>query len=185
MLPLLRKKAQSIFNINNTYLNDSVLFKTIVSNGSCIMNKILKNKENLCMIDITPMDIGIMGIDGKIINIIPKNSKIPITKEHVFMTSHDGQKNIIIDICEMDNIAYSYYITGIPQLKKGSILIKILFKIDSDGLFYISINGINNNNFEVTKQSIDLNKNIQLIPKYKINKMLKNYKTIINAKNKT
>lgn len=179
LLPLLRNKAQSIFNINNTFLNDSVLFKSIVANGSCIMNKILQNKEDLCMIDITPMDIGLMSSNNNIINIIPKNSKIPTKKEYIFTTSYDGQKTITFEICEMKNIAYSYYITGIPPLKKGSILIKIMFKIDNNGLLDININGITNGeNLEMSKRDFNLKKDIKLIPKYKMKEILKKiYKT--------
>ena len=117
------------------------------------MNKILQNKEDLCMIDITPMDIGLMSSNNNIINIIPKNSKIPTKKEYIFTTSYDGQKTITFEICEMKNIAYSYYITGIPSLKKGSILIKIMFKIDNNGLLDININGITNGeNLEMSKR---------------------------------
>lgn len=179
LLPLLRSKAQSIFNINNSFLNDRVLFKSIVANGSCIMNKILQNKEDLCMLDITPMDIGLMSSNNNIINIIPKNSKIPTKKEYIFTTSYDGQKSITFEICEMENIAYSYYITGIPPFKKGSILIKIMFKIDNNGLLDININGITNGeNLEMSKRDFNLNQNIKLIPKYKMKEILKKiYKT--------
>ena len=177
LIPLIRNKAKSIFkiiNINENFLENDFLFKTIVSNGSCIMHKIINNKEDLCMIDITPMDIGLMSIDNKIINIIPKNSKIPTKKEYIFSTSFDGQTSIDFDICEMNNIAYSYYIKGIPPLRKGSVLIKILFQIDNNGLLNININGImNGENMELSKKDFNLKKNIKLIPKYKINEILK------------
>ena len=177
LIPLIRSKAKSIFNIiniNENFLENDFLFKTIVSNGSCIMHKIIDNKEDLCMIDITPMDIGLMSIDNKIINIIPKNSKIPIKKEYVFSTSFDGQTSIDFDICEMENISYSYYIKGIPPLRKGSVLIKILFQIDNNGLLNININGVmNGENMELSKKDFNLKKNIKLIPKYKINEILK------------
>jgi molecular chaperone DnaK (HSP70) len=177
LIPLIRNKAKSIFkiiNINENFLENDFLFKTIVSNGSCIMHKIINNKEDLCMIDITPMDIGLMSIDNKIINIIPKNSKIPTKKEYIFSTSFDGQTSIDFDICEMNNIAYSYYIKGIPPLRKGSVLIKILFQIDNNGLLNININGVmNGENMELSKKDFNLKKNIKLIPKYKINEILK------------
>lgn len=179
LLPLLRNKAKSIFNINENFLNDKILFKSIVSNGSSIMNKILMNKEEFYMIDITPMDIGLMSLNNEIINIIPKNSKIPIKKEYIFTTSYDGQTSITFEICEMKNVSYSYYITNIPPLKKGSILIKILFKIDTNGLLNITIDGVENTqNLEMINKKIDLKKNIKLIPKYKIKELLKKiYKT--------
>ena len=153
---------------------EPLLYKTIVSNGACIMHKIIKNNENFCMIDIVPMDIGIMSIENKIITIIPKNSKIPIQKEFTFTTSHDSQKMINFEICENNKTIYSYYIMGLPSLKKGSLLIKILFKIDNNGLLNLTIDGVKNTqNGEHSKLDFNFHKNIKLIPKYKMKNLLK------------
>ena len=174
LIELIRKKAQAICNINNNILVEPLLYKTIVSCGACMMHRIIKNKEDFCMIDIVPMDIGIMGIENNIINLIPKNSKIPIQKEFTFTTSHDSQKVIDFEICENTKTIYSYYITGLPPLKRGAIIIKILFKIDNNGLLVLTIDGENNTqNGEHSKYDFNFHKNIKLIPKYKINNLLK------------
>ena len=174
LIELIRKKAQSICKINNNILVEPLLYKTIVSCGSCIMHRIIKNKEDFCMIDIVPMDIGLMTIDKNIINIIPKNSKIPIQKEFTFTTSHDSQKVIDFEICENNKTIYTYYITGLPALKRGAILIKILFKIDNNGLLNLTIDGIKNTqNGEHSKLDFNFHKNLKLIPKYKMNILLK------------
>ena len=195
LIELIRTKAHSICKINNNILfepNDFVmsqsdvikddkpkafeplLYKTIVSCGSCIMHRIIKNKEDFCMIDIVPMDIGLMTIGNNIINIIPKNSKIPIQKEFTFTTSHDSQKIIDFEICENSKTIYTYYITGLPALKRGAVLIKILFKIDNNGLLNLTIDGIKNTqNGEHSKLDFNFHKNLKLIPKYKMNILLK------------
>jgi molecular chaperone DnaK (HSP70) len=174
LIELIRTKAQSICKINNNILIEHLLYKTIVSCGSCIMHRIIKNKEDFCLIDIVPSNIAIMGIDKNIINIIPKNSKIPIHKEFIFTTSHDSQKIIDFEICEDDKIIYSYYITGLPALKRGAILIKIVFKIDINGLLNLTIDGSKNTqNGEHSKIDFNFHKNIKLIPKYKMKNLLK------------
>ena len=138
------------------------------------MHKIIKNNEDFCMIDIVPMDIGIMSTNNNIINIISKNSKIPIQKEFTFTTSHDSQKIIDFEIYENTNSIYSYYITGMPSLKRGAILIKILFKIDNNGLLNLTIDGVKNTqNGEHSKLDFNFHKNIKLIPKYKMKSLLK------------
>ena len=174
LIELIRTKAQSICKINNNILVETQLYKTIVSCGSCIMHRIIKNKEDFCMIDIVPMDIGIMGIENNIINIIPKNSKIPIQREYTFTTSHDSQKIIDFEICEDKKTIYSYYITGLPPLKRGAILIKIIFKIDNNGLLNLTIDGSKNTqNGEHSKMDFNFHKDIKLIPKYKMKNLLK------------
>jgi len=174
LIELIRTKSQSICKINNNILLEPLLYKTIVSNGACLMHKIIKNNEDFCMIDIVPMDIGIMSTNNNIINIISKNSKIPIQKEFTFTTSHDSQKIIDFEIYENTNSIYSYYITGLPSLKRGDILIKILFKIDNNGLLNLTIDGVKNTqNGEHSKLDFNFHKNIKLIPKYKMKNLLK------------
>jgi molecular chaperone DnaK (HSP70) len=174
LIELIRLKAQNICKINNNILIEPLLYKTIVSCGSCIMHRIIKNKEDFCMMDIVAMNIGIMSINNNVINIIPKNSKIPIQKEYIFTTSHDSQKIIDFEICENDKIIYSYYITGLPALKRGSVLIKIIFKIDNNGLLNLIINGYKNTqNGEHSKLDFNFHKDIKLIPKYKMKNLIK------------
>ena len=82
---------------------------------------------------------------------IEKNSKIPVSVEKIFSTSHDCQRTIDIEVyegleksCLYNTFIGSYKIIGIPPLAKGMILIKLLFKISYNGILEISIGGLKN-----------------------------------------
>ena len=171
-IPLLQNKVLSILqNINESNLNKD-LYKTIVSQGGSILFKKISKKENFCLLDIIPMNIGISGPNNNLIIMIEKNSKIPINIEKTFTTSFDCQRSINLEVfegnnnnCELNNFIGSYKIIGIPPLPKGSILIKLLFKISYNGILNIEINSFKNPNNNLDKNiEFKMYENIKLIP---------------------
>jgi len=180
-IPLLQSKVNAIVNnslnniktINNEQnSNDLVLYKTIVSQGGSLFYKKILTKENFCLLDIIPMNIGISDPDNNMITMIEKNSKIPISVERYFSTSHDCQRSIDIEVyegtdnkCLSNTFIGSYKIVGIPPLPKGMILVKLLFKISYNGILDISINGFKNPSDSSAKSfDFKLYENIKLIP---------------------
>lgn len=168
-IPLLQSKVKTY--LESKYLNDHDqsnrsnqlttsddleklnvnLYKTIVSQGGSLLSKFLFEKRGFYLLDIIPMNIGISDPDNQMVIMIEKNSKIPLTVEKVFSTSHDCQRSIDIEIyegissdCKSNTFIGSYKIVGIPPLPKGMILIKLLFKISYNGILNISINGFKN-----------------------------------------
>ena len=181
-IPLLQSKVSAILNCNNIYtigsmnntqnLYDITLYKTIVSMGGSLFYKKILTKDNFCLLDIIPMNIGISDPDDKMIIMIDKNSKIPISIERYFSTSYDCQRSIDIEIfegicgnCNSNTFIGSYKIIGIPPLPKGMVLVKLLFKISYNGILDISINGFKNPSDSSAKSfDFKLYENIKLIP---------------------
>ena len=176
-IPLLQSKVSAILNTDKnistiTNSNDNVLYKSIVSMGGSLFYKKLLSKENFCLLDIIPMNIGISDPDNNMIIMIEKNSKIPISIERYFSTSYDCQRCIDIEVfeginddCEKNTFIGSYKIIGIPPLSKGMILVKLLFKISYNGILDISINGFKNpSNSSAKSFDFKLYENIKLIP---------------------
>jgi len=168
-IPLLQSKVNSILN-NNTYITSNNLYKTIVSKGATLLFKKIFNKEDFCLLDILPMNIGISDNNDNMMVMIDKNSKIPISIEKTFTTTYDCQRTIDIDIyegnqnkCSQNTFIGSYKLVGIPPLIRGSILIKLLFKISYNGILNVSIEGFENSNNEI-KSNYNCNKDIKLIP---------------------
>jgi molecular chaperone DnaK (HSP70) len=168
-IPLLQSKVNSILN-NNTYISSNNLYKTIVSKGATLLFKKIFNKEDFCLLDILPMNIGISDNNDNMIIMINKNSKIPISIEKTFTTTYDCQRTIDIDVyegnenkCNENTFIGSYKLIGIPPLIRGSILIKLLFKISYNGILNVSIEGFENSNNEI-KSNYNCNKDIKLIP---------------------
>ena len=153
----------------------SILYKTIVSQGGSILYKKLVTKEDFCLLDIIPMNIGITDPDNKMLVMIEKNSKIPVSIKRIFSTSHDCQRIIDIEIYEGLDVSCStmssntfigsYKIIGIPPLSKGMILIELLFKISYNGILEISIVGTRNSSDNSTKFfHYKFDEKIKLIP---------------------
>jgi len=187
-IPLLYEKLFSIVKINDKEIATSVisknnlLYKTIVADGACLLNKLGRLDNDITLLDIIPMNIGISGQDNKLSVMIKKNSKIPTSVEKTFTTSYDCQRNIDILVyegndegdCTNNSLIGSYKIIGIPPLPKGKILIKLLFKITYNGILNISIIGFKNP-FDDNSNSFDykFNNNIRLISSYMAKDLLK------------
>jgi molecular chaperone DnaK (HSP70) len=191
-IPLLQNKVNSILNINSNKIilnHNNFLYKTIVSDGTCLLYELLKNQDDFCLLDIVPMNIGISSSDGKMIVMINSHSKIPVNVEKVFSTSHDCQRTIDIEIFEGisefvkdNNYIGSYKIVGIPPLPRASIIIKLLFKISYNGILDVSISGFKNPSDNSAKSfDFKMTEKIRLIPniiaKELLKKILSNKKT--------
>ena len=174
-IPLLQNKVNSILNINTNKIilnQTNLLYKTIVSDGACLLYELLKNQDDFCLLDIVPMNIGISSSDGQMITMINSHSKIPVNVEKVFSTSHDCQRTIDIEVFEgictlvkNNNFIGSYKIIGIPPLPRGSIIIKLLFKISYNGILDVSINGFKNPSDDSAKSfDFKMTEKIKLIP---------------------
>lgn len=208
-IPLLQQKVQAIISSNSTStqistpistiginpLNpvnstDIVLYKTIVSMGASVLFNKIESKEDFRLLDIIPMNIGISDMNNDMIVMIEKNSKLPLSVERYFSTSHDCQRTIDIEVyeglnnkCEFNTFIGKYKIVGIPPLPMGMILIKLLFKISYNGILDISINGFKNPSDNSAKSfDFKLCENIKVIPNIVAKEILKKITLILNDK---
>jgi len=141
-IPLIHDKIKKYFKTNeecNLFTNN--LHKTIVADGACILFNSIKNKFDFTLLDILPMNIGIK-VNNEIINVLNKGTKIPSCIEYEFTTSRDGQDTIDIDIYEDNNNIGNYTITNIPLVKRGEIIIKILFSLNNNGILELNVKNI-------------------------------------------
>ena len=180
-------KSNQLTTSDNLEKSNINLYKTIVSQGGTLLSKFLSEKKGFYLLDIIPMNIGISDPDNQMVIMIEKNSKIPLSIEKTFTTSHDCQRNIDIEVYEGSNLNClsntfigSYKIIGIPPLPKGMILIKLLFKISYNGILNISISGFKNPSDNSAKSfDFKMCENIKLISNLMAKDILKK---IIQAK---
>ena len=168
-IPIIHEKIN--INKNNEIQQSTFLYKSIVSDGACMMSKLIQNNDDFIIMDIVSMNLYIKTNDY--LCVIPKNTKIPTLKEYILTTSRDAQRSIEIEIFEGDNKYHvgSYTILNIPPYKKGSILITLLFKINVSGLMNITVQGCMNKANE--KGTFELNKDIKIISNTCIKNLLK------------
>lgn len=183
-IPLLQQKTQHL--LKTTKMEEPLLYKTIVANGACVMNKLIEN--NFCLLDVITQNIGIKGLNDEMMIMIKKNSKIPASFKQIFTTSRDAQRNIDIEIyegennlCSKNTFIGSYSIVNIPpNFPKGTLLIELLFKIEVNGLLNMSINGFVNKSNIVNNFEYNFEKNIKLISETTMKNILK--KLMLNKK---
>lgn len=110
--------------------------------------------ENIALVDVNPLSIGVESDDGMMTKIIKKGEKIPVTKYKYFTTEENNQKEVQIKIYQgerkfiKDNILIGNFILkDIVQKNKGEVVIKIEIGIDNNGVINVkaSERGSNNN----------------------------------------
>jgi molecular chaperone DnaK len=144
----------------------------VVSEGACIYaniienNKINQNKNDLILVDVLPLSLGIELADGTFSIIIPKNTPLPIKRGHKYTTDKPTDNNINIKVFQGErNIANKNKLIGNFNFNKfktgGFPIIEIIFKVDLNSIITINIIDIKTNIEEILiiKNLPDINKN--------------------------
>ena len=136
----------------------------VVSIGAAIQGYILNNSDsnfsqNLALIDIMPLSIGIESDDGQMTKIINKGTKLPIKKFKLFSNEEDNQQEVDIKVYQgernlvKDNIMIgNFKLSNLKMKKKNTNIIRVEMRVDNNCMISIteSEKGSNNNNTEIT-----------------------------------
>ena len=97
--------------------------------------------EEVLLLDVTPLSIGVETGGGVFTKLIPRNTTIPTEKSEVFTTSIDGQSFVPIHVLQgerqmaADNRSLAHFeLTGIPPAPRGVPKIQVTFRIDANGI---------------------------------------------------
>jgi molecular chaperone DnaK len=100
-----------------------------------------EEKDELLLLDVTPMSLGIATFGGFFTKIIERNTTIPTHASHIFTTAADNQTSVKILVLqgEADRAAENellgeFMLTGIRPAKRGEPEIEVTFNIDADGI---------------------------------------------------
>ncbi|ETV86500.1 hypothetical protein H257_01680 [Aphanomyces astaci] len=127
-IPALRTKLSDLFD--GKVLCTSVNADEVVASGAAIQAAILSGVDkrvfqDVLMMDVIPLSIGIEMADGRMEVLIPKNSRIPISVTKSFDTYEDHQKGITVEVFEgdhpvaRDNVYLTYFNFTLPRHKLG------------------------------------------------------------------
>ena len=96
------------------------------------------------LLDVAPRALGIAVAGGYSESIIEKNTPIPVERTRKFVTSHDDQTLVNIQVCQgearrfVENAALgTLSLSGIPARKRGEAEIEVTFTIDTDGILNV------------------------------------------------
>ncbi|ERN40732.1 chaperone protein DnaK [Rubidibacter lacunae KORDI 51-2] len=117
-----------------------------VALGAAIQAGVLGNEvENLLLLDVTPLSMGIETLGEVFTKIIERNTTIPTSKSQVFSTATDGQTTVEIHALQgdrplaKDNKSLGkFLLAGIPAAPRGVPQIEVSFEIDVNGILQVS-----------------------------------------------
>jgi molecular chaperone DnaK len=117
-----------------------------VALGASIQAGVLGGEvEDLLLLDVTPLSLGIETLGEVFTKIIERNTTIPTSKTQVFSTATDGQTSVEVHVLQgeramaKDNKSLGkFQLAGIPPAPRGVPQIEVSFEIDADGILQVA-----------------------------------------------
>jgi Fe-S protein assembly chaperone HscA len=150
-IPAVRQLVDKLFHLSargkkpHTELNPD----EVVALGAAVQADILagasKTTEEILLLDVTPLSLGIEALGGTVARIIQRNSTIPASATEHFTTGVDGQTNVAIHVVQGERELAAdcrslarFELKGIPPMSAGLPRIEVKFLIDADGILQVT-----------------------------------------------
>ncbi len=145
-IPKVRALVKELFHREpHTDLNPD----EVVALGAAVQANILgggsEATENMLLLDVTPLSLGIEVAGGVTDKIILRNSTIPASATQFYTTQIDGQANVAIHVLQGERELAKdcrslarFDLKGIPAMAAGMARIEVKFLIDANGILHVS-----------------------------------------------